>query len=176
MDELSRIGFSYIFPHRVAGMAEPWARHLAPTLDLLARRGVGAVLTLTEEDPLGPWYEQAGLLHGHVPMDDGEAPEPEAVDRALAFMDQALARGLGVAVHCLEGRGRTGVVLAAWLAGAEAENLDFERVLARLRAARPLTAINRSQKAFLETYIRSRFPKGGLAGPFPSSLAAVPRP
>ncbi len=154
MDELDRIGFSYIFPHRVAGMAEPWGEGLGLTLDLLARRGVGAVLTLTEEDPLGLDYEAAGMVHGHVPMDDGEAPEPGAMDRALAFVDRALSSELGVAVHCLEGRGRTGVVLAAWL--ARAEGLSFEPAVARLRAARPLTAINPRQKAFLETYIGSR--------------------
>ncbi|MBW1990492.1 MAG: dual specificity protein phosphatase family protein [Deltaproteobacteria bacterium] len=152
-DELVLLGFGYLSPYRVAGMAEPGREGIQATLALLARRGIGAVLTLTEDDLLARFYLSAGFAHAHVPVDDGGAPSFAEMDRAMDFIQTNLARGRGVAVHCLEGRGRTGLVLGAFL--AREEGLGWPRVFQRLKEARPSTVLNDAQRRFLAAYLDS---------------------
>ncbi len=144
---LDQILFGLIGPYKVAGMGEPWKAHLEETLAHLREQGIGAILTLTEDDLLGPGYLSNGFLHLHEPIDDYEAPTDGAVERSLAFLDDCLARDIGVAVHCLEGRGRTGTIICAWL--ARKESLAGEDAIRRVRSLRPVTALSPSQKAFL---------------------------
>ena len=148
---LQEIGFGFFGPYPLAGMAEFWADKVEKTLLALKSRGIGATLTLTEDDPFQDSYGKMGVLHAHVPVDDGEAPTIESMDKALAFVNECLAKGVGVAVQCLEGRGRTGTVLCAWLAAKE--SLSWDQAVARARALRPLIALSPPQKAFLQTYI-----------------------
>ncbi|MBI9076102.1 MAG: dual specificity protein phosphatase family protein [Desulfatibacillum sp.] len=144
---LDQILFGMVGPYKVAGMGEPWKGKIRETLEALGERGIGAILTLTEEDYLGQEYLAAGFLHLHTPIDDYEAPIPEILEKALNFVDDCLDRGVGVAVHCLEGRGRTGTVLCAWL--ARREGLAGEAAIRRVRSLRPITALSPSQKQFL---------------------------
>ena len=149
---LARIFFGFVGTYRVAGMGEPWCAMLDKTFALLKQGKIGAILTLTEDDPFGHDYEVVGFAHHHEPIDDAEAPDMPAMDRALEFIDAQIAKDHGVAVHCLEGRGRTGAVLCAWL--AKTEGLNTQNAIARVRTLRPITALSLSQKAFLSSYIR----------------------
>ena len=49
-------------PYRVAGMGEPWSMHLHRTHQLLCQQGIGAILTLTEDDLYGERNRQAGFV------------------------------------------------------------------------------------------------------------------
>ncbi len=154
---LAEIGFCYLQSYAVAGMSEPWSTKMGPTLRLLKEEGVGAILTLTEDNLYGGEYVGAGFLNHHEPVEDCEPPSRRGMDRALAFIDRCLHEGRGVAVHCLEGRGRTGTVLAAWL--GRREQLDAGEAIRRVRADRALTVITPTQRSFLDTYLN-----GGKAG------------
>ena len=148
---LQQIHFSMLLPYSVAGMGEPWIEKMAATHADLRRNGIGAILTLTEDNLYGQHHIEAGFLLHHEPMDDGEAPAIVALERSMEFIDSAQCSGHGVAVHCLEGRGRTGAVLACWL--ARKENLRAESAIKRLRYLRPYTALSASQKKFLLDYL-----------------------
>lgn len=148
---LWEIHFGFLLPYRVAGMGEPWLAKMPQTHADLKENGIGAILTLTEDNIYGDHHSRAGFRIRHEPMDDGEAPAVDALERAVAFIDLALDNGGGIAVHCLEGRGRTGVVLGAWLAAKE--NLGGKDAINRLRLMRPYTALSPSQKAFLMDYL-----------------------
>ena len=148
---LDEIRFSYITPYKVAGMGEPWYSKVEMTQQLLFRQGIGAILTLTEDDPYGPQHKAAGFMHHHEPMDDGEAPSVESTERALKFMDTCLKKGHGVAVHCLEGRSRTGTILCAWL--AIKESLDLGKAIERIYRQRPFTVITPPQRHFLRAFL-----------------------
>ncbi|MFC7195819.1 hypothetical protein ACFQL4_16270 [Halosimplex aquaticum] len=53
----------------------------------------------------------------HAPVPDGHLVGPALLDRELLpFLDEAAAADERVVVYCLDGIGRTGQVLAAWLA------------------------------------------------------------
>ncbi|MEW6078101.1 MAG: dual specificity protein phosphatase family protein [Thermodesulfobacteriota bacterium] len=148
---LAGIRFGYLHPYKVAGMGEPWRQHIQRTLELLRKEGIGAVLTLTEDDPFGRDYLEADFWHRHIPVDDGEPPSPQAMNQAVDFIQSALAEDLPVAVHCLEGRGRTGVILCGWLARVEA--LAPDAAIRRVRDLRYHTVFSPSQRAFLEAHL-----------------------
>lgn len=119
----------------------------------LRERGIGALLSLTEQ-PLPPEaLARHGLAAAHVPIADMTAPEPEEIERALGFIDVQRGLGRAVAVHCLMGQGRTGTVLAAYLirAGASAEE-----ALSRVRAICPGAVGAAEQERALVAYARRR--------------------
>ena len=150
---LDEIRFGFLNPYKVAGMAEPWFEKLDRTLELLKALGIGSILTLTEDDLYGKHYAAAGFLHHHEPINDCEAPSKKGMDRAISFINSSLKKGHGVAVHCLEGRGRTGTVLCAWLALKEFHNA--EDAIKRIYELREYTVITDAQRDFLKRYIKS---------------------
>lgn len=123
------MNFSWLRKARVAGMALPRPEDYAR----LHESGVRAVLTLTEEPPLGDPTEY-GLTSLHVPLVDFGTPTMEMLSRSVAFIAQELAAERPVAVHCLAGQGRTGTVLAAWLVS---EGMGAREAVEEVRRLRP---------------------------------------
>jgi atypical dual specificity phosphatase len=150
-DLLTSLRFGWLGGFSVAGMAEPWLTRMEATLAALKDEGVGAILCVTEDAPYCHLYGRAGLAHAHVPMDDGEPSDFDSLKKAVDILDAWLNQGLSPAVHCLEGRGRTGMVLAAWL--AKNQGLDAPKAITTLRSLRPATVLNPAQKAFLDNAI-----------------------
>jgi atypical dual specificity phosphatase len=153
---LDEIRFGYLHTYPVAGMGEPWSTKMGPTLALLKEQGIGAILTLTEDDLYGEQYRAAGFLNHHEPIEDCEPPSVEGMDRAIGFIDSCLEEGHAVAVHCAEGRGRTGTVLAAWL--GRKESLSPQDAIRRLYDLREQTVITPPQRSFLDQYLDGRRP------------------
>lgn len=148
---IKELRFGFVGDYPVAGMGEPWASKMEITHELLRSQGVGGILTLTEDDLYGRKHLEAGFLHFHEPVNDCEPPAPEAMERALGFIDRCLARGTKVAVHCFEGRGRTGTVLTAWL--AKEEGLGAAEAIHRIHELRRHTVLTPSQREFLFTFL-----------------------
>lgn len=113
---------------------EPSAEELHADLRRLRAQGIGAVLTLTET-PLEPEILAAHDLDVlHLPVNDLTAPHPEQLAAALRFIDRQRALGRAVAVHCLQGEGRTGTVLGAYLVR---DGMTPEGAIAQLRSICP---------------------------------------
>lgn len=148
---LAEIRFGFLHPYRVAGMGEPWHTKIKETHRLLAAQGIGAILTLTEDDLYGEVHRSAGFDQHHEPIDDTEPPATEGMNRAIAFIDACLEKGRGVAVHCQEGRGRTGTVLCGWI-GLK-ESLTPADAIVRVHELRNDTVLTQSQRAFLLEYL-----------------------
>ncbi len=148
---LNEIRFSYIGSYKVAAMGEPWVLKLNKTHKLLEKLGIGAILTLTEDDLYGKFHKEAGFLHCHEPIDDCMPPSVSGMDRAISFIQVCVEKKKAVAVHCLEGRGRTGTVIAAWL--AKKELLNAEDAIKRMYELRIHTVITPSQREFLRQYL-----------------------
>lgn len=148
---LDQIHFGFLHPYKVAGMGEPWVQKIDDTHRLLNARGIGAILTLTEDDLYGHLHVAAGFLCHHEPIDDTEPPTRNGMKRALDFMDACLEKGQGVVAHCMEGRGRTGTVLCAWV-GLK-ESLTAQEAMVRIHELRAYTVLTPSQRSFLSEYL-----------------------
>jgi len=78
-------------------------------------QGIDTIVTLTETPLDGDLAAPLGFETVHIPIPDRTAPTAEQIDAFVAFVDERLAGGHRVLVHCLGGYGRTGTMLACYL-------------------------------------------------------------
>lgn len=121
----------WITSHLCAGPAPHQQAHL----QALADQGVQCILNLCDElAELAHIEREFGFEVYHLPVIDEEAPELEALDNALEWVDEALFLGKHVYVHCRHGIGRTGTVLNAYLLRKGLGHQLATRTLKRLRS------------------------------------------
>jgi atypical dual specificity phosphatase len=125
------LGFYWVEKPRLAGLANPESED---DLAWLRRQGIELLVSLTQDPPRRDWVEDAGLLVYHLPLTDMEAPEQEDLDLCVSAISRAYARGMGVAVHCTAGLGRTGTVLACFLVR---QGMTARDAVTRVRRLRP---------------------------------------
>jgi atypical dual specificity phosphatase len=121
--------FSWFVPTRLAALAQP---EDVEDLLWLRREGIEVLISLTELPPPRTWVNEAGLMLVHVPVVDMTAPTLEQLHQVVDTIHKANAAGLGVAVHCTAGLGRTGTALAAYLVSqgrSAQEAIDQVRIL-----------------------------------------------
>ncbi len=83
----------------------PYPEEIPPEVDF--------VIDLTEGGELDPY--PCACERRRLPIRDFSVPTHEELRRVLDTIDDALAYGRTVFVHCRGGIGRTGTVLGAWL-------------------------------------------------------------
>jgi atypical dual specificity phosphatase len=146
-------GFSWVEKPQLAALARPSDPE---DLEWLRAQGVQVLLSLTEEPPRHDWAERAGLLVDHLPLEDMEPPTQEQIDRGVTTITRAIEAGMGVAVHCGAGLGRTGVILAAYLV---AKGATAVQAIRRIRELRPHSVETPEQEEAVEHYATRR--RGG---------------
>lgn len=103
-------------------------------LDWLRKEGVDILVTLTEESVPRNWIDGAGLMSVHVPVPDMNSPTPDQLEKIVRVIEKARQGNMGVTVHCLAGRGRTGTALAAYLVHT---GMSAEEAIRKIRDMRP---------------------------------------
>ena len=152
MSQVSKLprNFSWMESSVIAGCGRPES---VIELEAAKKEGVAAVVSLTST-PLNPEViNRLGFAYLHSPL--STMPSTQQLTQITHFIDSQKSQSHPVLVHCGEGKGRTGTVLAAYLVyqgmhaddaiqlvrekrpgsiqTAEQENLvhDFEKVVSR---------------------------------------------
>jgi protein-tyrosine phosphatase len=136
-----------------------YRRDTAEDLSAMREAGIVRLILLVEDGELSRWGDAAIVEHGRAagvdvrrhPIPDGAPPaSADEMDRILDEIYEARATG-DVAVACMGGVGRTGVVAACALVRG---GLDAEAAIARVREVRHPTAVEtRAQERFVRSYI-----------------------
>ncbi|MEA4855859.1 dual specificity protein phosphatase [Solidesulfovibrio sp.] len=101
----------------------------------LKEQGVTAILNLCAEFcDLHDIEAAYGFEVHYLPVQDEEAPDLAALERALEWLDEAVYLGKKVLIHCRHGIGRTGTVLNAYLLRRGLGHKLAARVLRPLRS------------------------------------------
>jgi atypical dual specificity phosphatase len=142
--------FSWIDEPLLAASAEPAGPE---QLAWLRTQGIDILVTLTEEPLPRTWVDGAGLMGVHVPVPDMDVPTVEQIEQVMTVIDKAKAAGMGVAVHCLAGRGRTGTILAAYFVR---QGLSAREAMKKVRDLRPGSIEVTEQEDAIRAYERAR--------------------
>ncbi|XP_054254495.1 dual specificity protein phosphatase 23 [Indicator indicator] len=123
--------FSWVSAGRLAALGMP--REPGHYRFLLAQ-GVRHLVSLTERPP--PHHGCCPALQLHrFRVPDFTPPTPEQIRSFLQLLEEANARGEAVAVHCMLGHGRTGTLLACYL--AQAQRMSGSDAIREIRRLRP---------------------------------------
>jgi atypical dual specificity phosphatase len=139
-------GFVWVDDHRLAASGFPSSRG---QLQWLAGQGITAILTLTP-DPL-PKEMASGLPLElmHLPMQDHGVPTSDTLAEGARLIQDKLAEGKTVLVHCLAGQGRTGSILAAYL--VKERRMTATQAVRTLRTVKP-SFVERPQERAIANY------------------------
>lgn len=123
--------FGWVIENKLAGSGLPVSKQ---EFDWLLEQGVKAIVTVREVPLPKEWIEN-GAGYMHLQVDDFGAPQPEEIDAAVRFIEKQIAVNHPVMVHCAAGKGRTGVILAAYL--VKNEGLRPQEAIDKIRLMRP---------------------------------------
>ncbi len=145
--------FSFVLPKRLAGLADPGRDEaLEQTLATLRDRGIGGLVSLTEEPPGAEALARAGIEPLHLPVPDFAAPTIRQVTSFVLFVDRLTGENRAVAVHCGAGQGRTGTMLACYLVH---DGASPDEAIRRVRALRPGSVETLEQEDAIYRYAES---------------------
>lgn len=136
--------FSWLEEGKVAGCARP---ENVAELKGLREAGIRTIISLTGTPLNSEDVKKLGFeyLHDHV----SGAPSVEQLDRVVSFIDGQNRRGRPVVVHCGEGKGRTGTILAAYLI---AHGRGAEDAMRTVREKRPGSIQNEEQESLIREF------------------------
>ena len=80
------------------------------------------------------FHAARGLHELHLPVPDFTAPGPEQIEQGITAINQAVADGDRVSIHCGTGLGRSGTLAACWLVTT---GKNPEAAIAEVRKRRP---------------------------------------
>ena len=140
----------------------------APTsyeaLDSIKAQDINAIVNLCAEfSDLHEIEEGAGFEVYYLPIWDEDIPEMEEMEKALAWLDEAIYLRKKVLVHCRHGIGRTGTFITSYMIR---RGLGLKAAKKKLKCSRASPS-NYSQWKLLRQYGKKiRYPEnqGGFPG------------
>ena len=140
------LGFSWVEHPHVAALARPLS---VDDLKWLRDKKIDLLVTLTEEPLPRHWINEAGLMCLHLPIYDMYPPTLEQIQKCNEAIEEAKRTGMGVAIHCAAGRGRTGTMLAGYLVS---QGMDAQAAIAKVRELRPGSIETMEQVEVVEAF------------------------
>lgn len=142
----TRMEFSEITPSILLGTNQCCQVHYKL---LLLDRGVTHDISLEGEHVDAPYGAESYLW---LPTEDHTAPTRMSLILGCGYIDQILARGGKVYVHCKNGHGRAPTLVAAWLI---THGKGVDEAVAELQQKRPEIHLEKSQLAALRSFAKS---------------------
>jgi len=119
-------------------------------VSLLNENNIDAILDVTAEfDGLDWTAYQEDYRYLNVPVLDHTSPTPEQLLLAINWLNQQISENKNVVVHCALGRGRSVLVVAAYLL-AKNPNLTVDDALREINQIRQTARLNKRQLASLQ--------------------------
>ena len=143
------LGFSWVEEPYLAALAIPLN---VDDLKWLRGKKIDVIVTLTEEPLPRHWINEAGLMSLHLPVPDMSPPTLAQLSKCSETIEEAKRTGMGVAIHCAAGRGRTGTMLAAWFVS---QGFDADAAIAKVRGLRPGSVETTEQVEIVMEYART---------------------
>lgn len=157
------IRFSYETVQRHAWYTEILPGQLwlggAPTkardYEYLRAQGITAVIDIREErlDDV-EYYKKHGIDFLKIRVLDIMVPSTEQMDDAMQFTRRNIESGGNVYIHCAKGRGRSGVLVMAYL--MRWHDMTFEEARAFVKAKRPLLKQQARHKKAAEKWLATQ--------------------
>ncbi|OPZ12568.1 MAG: hypothetical protein BWZ10_02079 [candidate division BRC1 bacterium ADurb.BinA364] len=145
--------FGFLIEGKLAGSARPgYGSSLRDNLMWLHEQGIRAVLSLTIDPIPASELSEAGLQGLHLPVRDFAAPSPEQIRQAVEFIRRNIETGNPVLVHCGSGYGRTGSILACYLAS---NGNTAKQAISSVRSKRPGSIETPEQEEAIRAYARA---------------------
>lgn len=111
---MNKMNFSWLIENEVAGHAEPTSND---DLTWLFGNGIRALVRMSDRPKVSPDQIKAhGMEDMYEFVPDFTAPSQAQLNRMVDFILKSVYDGKPVGVSCLGGKGRTGTVLACYLA------------------------------------------------------------
>ena len=136
--------FSWLEDSKVAGSARPETEF---DLESVKQEGIGTKISLTGT-PLNPQtVRRLGFeyLHSHI----SGAPALDQLNEIIQFINEQNSSSRSVLVHCAEGMGRTGTVLAAYLVS---HGFGADEAIRRVREKRPGSILTSEQEMAIHEF------------------------
>lgn len=119
-------------------------------VDLLNENNIDAILDVTAEfDGLDWTAYQEDFRYLNVPVLDHTSPTPEQLVLAINWLNQQISENKNVVVHCALGRGRSVLVVAAYLL-AKNPDLSVDDAMRQINQIRQTARLNKRQLASLQ--------------------------
>jgi hypothetical protein len=150
---LGHAWFSQIEPRLWLGGAPTYRRDYEAILGLQ----ITAVLdTRAERRSDHEFYDSHDIAHREFLVPDVTVPDEAVLTAAVSWIDDQLAAGRTVLIHCAKGRGRSATVLAAYL--MQTEGMSFDAVRDLLRSKRSLVKLEDRHRRVLESWVARQVP------------------
>ncbi len=119
-------------------------------VDLLNENNITAILDVTAEfDGLDYTALREDYRYLNIPVLDHTSPTSEQLLHAINWLNQRIKAKRNVVVHCALGRGRSVLVVAAYLL-AKDDSLTVEEAMRRINSVRQTARLNKKQLSALE--------------------------